>query len=229
MSYFNIESMHWPCSLSTQLKRQLLDIAQQGKGLPNTQAFPGVYYITNGLATLSVLSENMSNSLGFVIGVNDWVGANSIGDIDKMFLLSVELEPLEYLFFSKKKVKQLSENNLEVFKFLFHCLNKIQPRFWQVSLTALHGKEVRIVYTLLSLAERKKTVKGAKISIKITQEQLCEVTGLSRPRINEVLKMIEKAHEISIERGIIHIIDITALGNRLNQLNTMFNDPRTKF
>ena len=229
MSDVNVDNIKWPCSISDDLKQQFAEISQPGKGLPNTQKkmeFPGIYYITSGLATLSVLSENMNNTLGFVVGTDDWVGANTIGYLSNIFLLTVEIEPVKYLFFCRKKVALLAEKNLEVYKFLFHCLNKMQPVFWQVSLTALHDKEIRIVYTLLSLAQMKKTIKGAKVSIKITQEQLCAVTGLSRPRINEVLKNIEKAHEISIERGVIHIIDIAALGQRLNQLNMMFNDPR---
>lgn len=229
MSDSNVDTIKWPCPLSDDLKQQLIDISQSGSALPDTQKkkdFPGIYYIKSGLATLSILSENMNNTLGFVMGKDDWVGANTIGGLSDIFLLSVEIEPIEYLFFCRKKVAQLAEKNLEVYKFLFHCLNKIQPIFWQVSLTALHDKEVRIVYTLLSLAQKTPTVNGAKVSIKITQEQLCAVTGLSRPRINEVLKSIEKVHEISIERGVIHIIDIQALGKRLNRLNTMFNDPR---
>ncbi|GLS90913.1 hypothetical protein GCM10007916_19800 [Psychromonas marina] len=229
MSTLNIDTIQWPGPISEGLKQQLFEIAQPGKGLPDTQKktdFPGIYYITAGLATLSVQSENMNNSLGFVLGTNDWVGANTVGKLSDIFLLTVEIEPVEYLFLCRKKVTLLAEKNLEVYKFLFHCLNKMQPVFWQVSLTALHDKEARIVYTLVSLAQKKKIIQGTKVSIKITQEQLCAVTGLSRPRINEVLKKIEKAHEISIERGVIHILDTDALGKRLNQLNMMFNDPR---
>ncbi|WP_019613065.1 Crp/Fnr family transcriptional regulator [Psychromonas ossibalaenae] len=231
MTDSSIETIHWPCTISNDLKQQLLDIAQRGSGLTDTQkkqALPGIYYITSGLATISFLSENMNNTLGFVLGVNDWVGANSLGNNADVFLLTVELEPVKYLLFPKQKIAQLAENNNEVFKFLYYCMVQMQPRSLQAPLTALHDKEIRIVYTLLALAQKKHAVKGVNTSINITQEQLCAVTGLSRPRINEVLKTIEKVHEISIERGKIHITDIDALGNRLNQLNAMFDDPRIK-
>ncbi len=231
MAEFSIDTLHWPCKISNDLKHQLLNIAQPGKGLQNTQkkaAFPGIYYITSGLATYYYTSENMNNALGCVFGAHDWIGAYSLGSNAEFFIFSVEFEPVEYLFFSKQKIAQLAESNPEVFKFLYYCIIKMQPRLLQVQLTALHNKELRIVYTLLALAQKKQIIKGAKISIEITQEQLCTVTGLSRPRINEVLKKIEKHHEISIERGKIHIIDLKALGDRLNQLNTMFHDPRAK-
>jgi len=231
MTDSSIDAIHWPCTLSNDLKYQLFDIAQRGKGMPNMQkkqALPGVYYITSGHATLSFLSENMNKTLGIVIGVNDWVGANSLGNNADIYLLSIELEPIEYLLFPKQKIAQLAEKNNEVFKFLYYCMIQMQPRLQQAQLTALHNKEIRIVYTLLTLAQKKQGLQGVKTSINITQDQLCTVTGLSRPRINEVLKNIEKAHEISIERGKVHIIDINALGNRLNQLNAMFNDPRIK-
>jgi len=231
MSELNIDTLHWPCSITNDLKHKLLNIAQPGTGLQNTMqktAFPGIYYITSGLAIFSYTSADMNNVLGCVFGANDWIGANSIGNDADIFFLCIELEPLEYLFFPKQKIAQLAESNPEVFKFLYYCLIQAQPIFLQAQLTALHDKETRIAYTLLSLAQKQRVIKGAKISIAITQEQLCTVTGLSRPRINEVLKDIEKHHEISIERGKIYITDLNALGKRLNKSNIMFNDPRIK-
>ncbi|PKF61754.1 hypothetical protein CW745_10595 [Psychromonas sp. psych-6C06] len=229
MSIVNIDNIQWPCPLSKDLKQQLLALSHPGKGMPNTNknmSLPGIYYITKGTGILFITCDNMSSSLGLAIGVNDWTGASSIGNDNKVLLMSLELEPVQHLFFPKQKLELLAKQNLEAFKFLYHCVTTEHPQVFQASLTSLHDREVRIAYSLLSLAQKKSFIKGANMSLKITQAQLSTITGLTRPRINEALKKFEKAQEISMTRGEIHIIDVNALGNRLNQLNTMFSDPR---
>lgn len=228
MNEFSIDRQHWPCPISSHLKELLLNAAQQGRGCCGMIKNSGICYIKRGLAILYYTSQQMNNTLGSVIGIHDWIGASTFMNKRELFLLAIELEPIEYLFFPTKKILQLTKTEPEIYKLLYYCVVNMQPVYLQSQLTALHDKEVRIVYMLLSLAQKKQTISGAKTFIAITQEQLCLATGISRPRINEVLKRIEKHHEIAIKRGKIYILDIVALGNRLNHANTMFYDPRTK-
>lgn len=226
MTESSINNIQWPCELSDNLKRQLLNIARPCKGTPNIQKKTGIYYVTRGLSIMYYTTDYMNNNLGFVIGAHDWLGASRIPNNTKLFLQTIVIEPEEYLFFQNHKISQLAEINPEVYKLLYYCLANIQPVHLQGQLTSMQNKEVRVVYTLLALAKKKQTINGAKISLQITQEQLSLATGLSRPRINEVLKQIENSHEISITRGKICILDIIALGNRLDHALMMFYDPR---
>ncbi|MGB5443985.1 MAG: Crp/Fnr family transcriptional regulator [Psychromonas sp.] len=228
MNEFKIENECWPCPLSNHLKVQLLAIAQSEKGAQRMIKNSGLCYIKSGLACLYYASEQMNNTLGYVIGSGDWIGASTLMKKNKLFLLSAELEPIEYLFFPTEKILRIAKAEMEIYKLLYHCMIHMQPIYLQSQLTSLHDKETRVVYMLLCLAQKKQTVNGAKTVINITQEQLCLATGISRPRINEVLKKFEKHQEIAIKRGKIYILDISALSNRLDCANTMFYDPRGK-
>ncbi|WP_372882416.1 Crp/Fnr family transcriptional regulator [Psychromonas sp.] len=228
MKELNIEKERWPCPISNHSKEQLARIAQSGNGCTNLLKTSGICYIKKGLAILYYASGQMNNTLGYVIGSGDWIGASTLLNKEELFLLSAELEPVEFLFFSTQKILHLAETEPEMYKLLYYCMVHMQPVYLQSQLTSLHDKEVRVAYMLLFLAQKKQTIKGAKIIITITQEQLCLATGISRPRINEVLKKFEKHREIVIERGKIYILDIVALGHRLDYANTMFYDPRTK-
>ena len=228
MTESSIDVPLWPCALSDNLKQQLLNIAQPCQGIPNIQKHRGLYYIGTGLFIIHYATQHMNNNLGYAVGADDWIGASKIVCSDRFFLQAIELEPVESLFFPHHKISKLAEINHEVYKLLYFCLANVQPVHLQGQLTAMQDKEVRVVYTLFSLAQKKISIEGARISLKITQEQLSLVTGLSRPRINEILKKIEKSQEISITRGSICILDIIALGKRLDHALLMFNDPRIK-
>jgi DNA-binding GntR family transcriptional regulator len=62
------------------------------------------------------------------------------------------------------------------------------------------------------------------LKIDISQKQLSQITGISRPRLNEVLKQLEAVGEISLERGSIHLIDIPALSLRTHKLDNAFKN-----
>ena len=228
MNELNIEKARWPCPVSNHVKEQLASIAQAGYGCKNLLKTSGICYIKKGLAILYYASGQMNSTLGYVIGSGDWIGASTLMNKRELFLLSAELEPVEFLFFPTQKILQLAETEPEIYKLLYYCMVHMQPVYLQSQLTSLHDKEVRVTYMLLCLAQKKQTIHGAKTAIAITQEQLCLATGITRPRINEVLKKFEKHHEIAIERGKIYILDLVALGHRLDYANTMFYDPRSE-
>jgi CRP/FNR family transcriptional regulator, cyclic AMP receptor protein len=232
MQQYDVEKINWPTALTPTLKEKLLSIAYYSDNFSAQMTqnvkpqHPGVYYFIKGLATFSYTTPNMKNIRGCVFGTGDWIGANSLFRTNSLFLLPETLVPLEFLYFPRDKIEQLSLSSTEIYKWLFYCINNSQPKIMQSQLTALHDKTCRIVYTLLELARYTPFVLGSFPSIRISQQQLSTVTGLSRPRINEVLKILEKKCEISLERGCIHILNQPALNKYLHELNVMFHDPR---
>jgi CRP/FNR family cyclic AMP-dependent transcriptional regulator len=232
MQQYDVEKIKWPTSLSATVKEKLLNIAYYGDNFTpqvSTNAklkHPGVYYFIRGLATFSYTTANMKNIRGCVFGGGDWIGANSLFREKSLFFVPETLIPIEFLYFPRDKIEKLSITSPEVYQWLFHCIDNTQPKIMQSQLTALHDKTSRIVYTLLELARYTPVLLGSSPSIRISQQQLSTVTGLSRPRINEVLKTLEKKGEISLERGCIHLIEQAGLAKYLDELNTMFHDPR---
>ena len=232
MTDFPIKNINWPAELSDNLKNKLMAIAQLKKDLKQYPSHivngdtPGVSYLIDGIIMIYYTSENMNNIRGIVCGQHDWLGADTIDRNTESTIFIEQVEEVKYLFFPTDKVKKLAETEPEVFKWLYYCFVKMQPSILQNQLISIHDKEIRIVYALLTLAKHKQVLLGQQTSLQISQQQLSTITGLSRPRINEVLKKIEKQNEIVIERGKIHIIDKLALGKRLDHANLMFADPR---
>lgn len=232
MQEYNVEDIQWPAPLSESLKQKLLNIAFYGNDFKpkipvnNKTKNPGVYYFISGLATFSYSTPNMKNIRGCVFGRGDWLGANSLYNERGLYLVPEEIEKVSFLYFPKERINKLIESTPEVYQWLFYCVGNAQPKIMQSQLTAMHDKTSRIVYTLLELARYTPLLLGSSSFIRISQQQLSTVTGLSRPRINEVLKSLEKLGQISLQRGSIHLLDLPALGKHLETLNTMFHDPR---
>ena len=95
----------------------------------------------------------------------------------------------------------------------------------QAFLSSIHEKEQKTIYVLLELAARQTNVTGAKVSINISQTQLSTITGISRPRLNEVLKSIEQQGLVTIQRGKVSISDFEGLYERISPMNLMIRDP----
>ncbi|MEH6452105.1 MAG: Crp/Fnr family transcriptional regulator [Psychromonas sp.] len=232
MTNFPIPNINWPTELSDNFKKKLLSIAQQSTTLKNQSLNmlyddnAGIYYLSDGIVTVYYTCDNTNSLQGMVCGPKDWLGSFDITSNSETCLLVEKLEEVNYLFFPSHKIKKLAETEPEVFAWLYYCTAKMQPKILQSMLICAHNKEIRIVYTLLTLANYQRVLLGQQTSLHINQQQLSTITGLSRPRINEVLKKIEKDNEIVIERGKIHIIDKVALGKRLEPASLIFSDPR---
>ncbi|MGB1322737.1 MAG: Crp/Fnr family transcriptional regulator, partial [Vibrio gallaecicus] len=54
---------------------------------------------------------------------------------------------------------------------------------------------------------------------------LSTITGISRSRLNEVLKGIEQAGLVTIQRGKVFISDIEGLYERISPMNLMMRNP----
>lgn len=191
------EQIQWPCELSADLIESLMDIAVLKTGVDSFeitkkfQRFPGVFYILSGSAGICFSTENMKSLSGGVIGRGDWVGALSIHADYNLFAVAEEVEPITMVLFPAVKVLELAERKCMVFKWLLHCGTKTQSIWMQAYLSSIHEKEQKTIYVLLELAARQINIAGAAVSINISQTQLSTITGISRPRLNEVLKGIE--------------------------------------
>lgn len=226
-----IEQIIWPCHLPTELKYQLLSIAKRRKGIhflnftQEYQRLSGVIYILSGVTGLSFTTKNIDNSFGLILGRSDWLGTLTIGNDIRVLSILEEVEEIELLVFSEEEVLKLATENTQVYKWLFYAGQHTQKLWMQAMLTSIHDKQQKVIYFILELAVRKVTMIGSHTKINITQNQLGSIIGISRPRLNEVLKNIERRGAIFIERGTIHITNIDILRAELHSMSLMFRDP----
>lgn len=222
----------WPCELSKQMKDLLMAIALsktgiEGIGLTSlSPQFKGVCYIQQGTALICTPSGDLNNILGAVIGQGDWLGALTLFRNYQPHLITEEIKTVNLLLFPAAKVTLLAKQYPETYKWLYFAAHSAQPKWIQANLTGLHNKQIRVVYALLELMAKQPKINGVIATIFISQQQLSLLTGISRPRVNEVLKDIEKSGEIALQRKAIKIINLPALGARLQHLNMSFRDPR---
>ncbi|MDK9738191.1 Crp/Fnr family transcriptional regulator [Vibrio sp. D404a] len=225
------DQINWPCELSNSVLEKLRRIAILKHGIDaleitkRYQNIPGVYYIMKGSAGLCFSTENMSNMVGGVVGCGDWIGALAIYKDYQLFAIAEEVAPVTMIHFPRSKVQQLAEQEPEVFKWLLHCATKIHSVWMQAFLTSIHEKEQKTIYVLLELAARQHASSENVMRIDVSQSQLSSITGISRPRLNEVLKNLEKVNGITTHRGRVIISDFDVLYQRISPMNLMLRNP----
>lgn len=226
MKHFPLQ-IDWPCSLSDSLKQELLSSATIMSGLSEYSQYSranegGVYYVSQGIISVSFTSENTNSMNATLISGNTWMGG---GILNSNLLLKAtvdEIYPTIIICFPKEKIDRLAATSDEVYKWLYHCTLDVQKCWLKSQLCSLYDRECRIVFSLLDISRRLPSVKGSLVKIDISQKQLSQITGISRPRLNEVLKHLESVGEISLERGSIHLLDIPALAERTHKLDNAY-------
>ncbi|KAA8679751.1 Crp/Fnr family transcriptional regulator [Vibrio gigantis] len=225
------KQIQWPCELPQNFIDSLLEIAVFKTGINSleiTQRFqnlPGVFYILTGSAGICFSTENLKSLSGGVVGKGDWIGALSVHVDYNLFAIAEEVEPITMVLFPSDKVLELAEKKCLVFKWLLHSGAKAQSIWMQAFLSSIHEKEQKTIYVLLELAARQNNIAGATVSVNVSQTQLSTITGISRSRLNEVLKGIEQDGLVKIQRGKVFISDVEGLYERISPMNLMMRDP----
>jgi|TARA_B100001059_G_scaffold57277_1_gene52599 CRP-like cAMP-binding protein len=225
------KQIQWPCDLPQDFIDSLLEIAVLKTGIHSLeitkkfQNLPGVFYILTGSAGICFSTESMKSLSGGVIGRGDWIGALSVHVDYSLFALAEEVDPITMVLFPSDKILDLAERKCMVFKWLLHCGAKGQSIWMQAYLSSIHEKEQKTIYVLLELAARQTNITGATVSINISQSQLSNITGISRPRLNEVLKGIEQQGLVKIQRGKVSITNVERLYEHISPMNLMIRDP----
>lgn len=226
------KDIRWPCQISQSLEQELLSIARVEHGLKpmglktGYSELKGICYVLEGTSALCFPSFDLNSVSSFLIGRHDWFGLLAIDSRIKGYVITEEIEPITFLLFPKKSVETLARQQVEVYKWMFYIGKSVNTKWMQANISSLHDLHSRVVYILLELMLRQPIMAGVLPRIKISQQQLGLLTGISRPRLNEVLKAFEQAGDISLQRGFIQILDQKALAQRLNNLNLCMRDPR---
>ncbi|WP_324004215.1 Crp/Fnr family transcriptional regulator [Aeromonas hydrophila] len=216
----------WPCSLHPSTQASLLALAKPFDCQRLTGSLPGVLYVSSGCLVTYAANASISNSLGLIFGRGCWLGTQSIHN--PAYAPSERNEtllPTELLLFPRADIESLSEQEPEVFKFLFHIAQQVVRISLQMGSNTLFCLTTRIVYVLLELVAKNTAANTPVPSLNITQQRLSQITGISRPRVNEVLKELARTGEITIRRSELNITDMAALKARLHPFSLMYYDP----
>jgi CRP-like cAMP-binding protein len=219
----NSEQIAWPCELSSETKLQLTAISRSvnsnNANLPaNHWLMDGVYYLRQGMLTVTLTSDSDKQYVSTVIAKGDWFGVLAIERSEPMVVATVEVAPSSYWFFPAASIDKLAKGNAEIYKWLYFAACQFQPRLLGAMMSEHHSRRTRVVYVLLELSARQTTISGALPQLKVSQQKLSEICCLTRPRLNEVLKALQHQGLIVVQRGAIQLLDLAALEREISQL-----------
>jgi len=218
----------WPCELPSTTKEAIVlnatRIQQLGPVTTQGRQLNGVMYIKRGIAGIGFSSEHTNTMNAAIFGTGNWLGASVINHVIRVLANIEQVEPIEIIFFAKDKIEQLAEKDPNIFKWLYYGSLQSQHQWLTAQAVSLHDREVRVIYTLLEIAKYANQVQGSVSAVHASQKQLSIMAGISRPRLNEVLKMLEASGEISVSRGSIHLLDQQSLTERLSKLDVSIID-----
>ncbi|GAB5992028.1 Crp/Fnr family transcriptional regulator [Aeromonas enteropelogenes] len=216
----------WPCELHEKTKFHLIEIAHPIRANQLTVAFPGLIYIHSGSIACFSSNIHLNNSIALIFSKGDWGGTQTIcSDGYAPSIYFEELTPSKIFSFPKKKIENILDDNMEIYKFLFYISQKVNRFSLQLGSNFLHDIIARTVYVLLCLCSQDRMAGSKKYNIKITQQKLSELIGISRPRLNETLKALESTGDIILSHGKIVVLNAISLKMRLHNFHYMYNDP----
>lgn len=219
----------WPGDIPTSVQQALLaiarpvDLQQQQNRLHHP---PGIFYLEQGAVLLTVPDGQMKRSIGMALGPGDWWGIHAFDpEVHQLFsLMEVLLPPVTWLL-PTAEVERQGRQQPEVYKWLFAIALQQHGVRMQLHLNSWHGLPQRVAYLLLHLGNRCGQDLPEGLQLPINQQQLSLLAGISRPRLNEVLKQFELDGLLQLARGRILLQDIPGLRAHLQPLNRMFHDP----
>ncbi len=187
--------------------------------------FSGLIYIKKGRFSISLPHQNLDTLYSFIIEPNTWFGGLTLMPLPHPFILINEIENVELLYIPKNRLTEIADKHPLIYKWLLNTVADNIPQWFQVPLIALSNKKIRVVYCLATLLPIDKS-KLSVIEIEASQQKISDICGLSRPRVNEVLKELEQDKLIQVLHKKIVILNIKALFKLLNNANLCFHDPR---
>lgn len=216
----------WPCPLPEETQSKLQAIAQPFDYKRLTGPMPGVFYVASGCLIAYTTNAATDSSLGIIFGRGSWFGIQSIDNPEYApNELYDALLPSQLWLFPRQELERLLAQDQEIYKFLFYIAQQIGRITLQLGSNTLYCLTTRVTYLLLELANQHQLTEMPTPVITITQQTLSQIAGISRPRVNEVLKVLADANEIAVSRGEIQLLDIAALKARLPDISFMYHDP----
>ena len=128
----------------------------------------------------------------------------------------VALDPVETLALYGEVFDELRETHPAVDRVLVHALVREVRRLSAMLVEALYvPADKRICLRLVELT-RIFTVagQGGAVVIPLTQEELAQLAGTTRPTANRVLRSAEEAGAVRVARGRIEVLDAAAVARR---------------
>ena len=204
---------------------QLAGVVREQHYKKNTTLFhiddPGnaLFILKNGLVKITIENQSGREIILRMLYPTDFFGEMSlIDDMPRSATVST-LEPSDAMLIYRDSFINLIEKNpkilLNMTVVLSRRLRRVNELIRSLAFHDVYGKVARV---LLNLAREKGRVTddGTVIDLRLTQQELAELAGMSRETMTRTLRDFQQAGCVRIESGIITILEIGMLQREIN-------------
>jgi CRP/FNR family transcriptional regulator, cyclic AMP receptor protein len=162
-----------------------------------------VFYIENGKAKVTVLSEHGKEAVVAIVGNKDFVGEGClVGQAQRISTVTALTEALIVRLEKSAIVRVIHEEPAFAELFIAYLLGRNVRVEADLVDQLFNSSEKRLARTLLLLANFGKEGKPEPILAKISQETLAEMIGTTRSRVNVFMNKFRKLGLISYNGSI---------------------------
>lgn len=211
--------MHWPLLdvLTEDEQRQVLAAARRRRFARGEVVFhegdPGdtMHLIAEGHLCVRVTTPLGDVGLLRVLGPGDFFGEMAVLAPAPRNATVAAMEPAQTLALHRDVVEELCRDHPAVERVLNEALILEVRRLSTQLLDALYVPvEKRVLRRLVELAELFTNDNGEPV-IPLTQEELAQMAGTTRPTANKVIRAAEEAGLVRLSRGQVAVVDREAL------------------
>jgi len=165
------------------------------------------------IGLIKIAAVSLSGKLTTFSGVpaGGWFGEGSICKEEAWRFDAIALRDSEVAYMPRSTFLWLLENNTQFARFLLvHVNERLGQAMGLIECGRLLGPDGRVAQCLASLFNPI-LYPGIGSVLRISQEEIGHVVGLSRPRVNQALKLLQERELLRIERVGITILDLERL------------------
>jgi len=167
--------------------------------------------VVDGLAKMTMIGRDGRATTFVAVGTGAWFGEGSVIKQVPRQYDGVALRNTELAFMPRKLFMSLLDENIGFNRFIINALNeRLQQFVGLASRDRLLEPNARVALSLASLFNPILSP-GTERTLQISQDEVGELSGLSRQRTNEALKHLERLGMLRIERVGITILDLEKL------------------
>lgn len=178
-----------------------------------------LFILKDGLVKITIEDQSGREIILRMLYPTDFFGEMSLIDDMPRSATVTTLEPSDAMLIYRDSFLNLIEKNpkilLNMTIVLSRRLRRVNELIRSLAFHDVYGKVARV---LLNLAREKgrTTDDGTVIDLRLTQQELAELAGMSRETMTRTLRDFQQAGCVRIESGIITILEIGMLQREIN-------------
>jgi CRP-like cAMP-binding protein len=211
--------------LSEEELRQLAGVVREQHYRKNTTLFhiddPGnaLFILKSGVMKITIEDQNGREIILRMVYPTEFLGEMALLDGMPRSATVTTQEPCEALIVYRQHFLELIDKSprilLNMTTVLSRRLRKMNELIRSLVFFDVYGKVARVLLTLVAEKGRQ-TAQGTVIDLRLTQQELAELAGMSRETMTRTLRDFQQAGVVRIESGIITILELDMLQREMH-------------